>query len=103
MHTTEGNAMMEQHDDQHDSLPKPRKLPQQGRSRLLVESTKQACLQILQKEGPRALTATRIAEVAGVSMGSLYQYFPNVDAIVATVYEDLTIQEIEIALKRWET
>src|SRR5690606_35861368 len=101
MHTTEGNAMMEQHDDQHDSLPKPRKLPKQGRSRMLVESTKQACLQILQKEGPRALTATRISEVAGVAVGSIYQYFPNVDAIVATIYEDLTTVEIEIAQKKW--
>lgn len=90
-------------DDSPSAPPRPRKLPQQGRSRLLVESTKQACLQILQKEGPRALTATRIADVAGVAMGSLYQYFPNVDAIVATVYEDLTAREIEIALQKWET
>lgn len=87
--------------DQSTPLPKPRKLPKQGRSRMLVESTKQACLQILQKEGPRALTATRISEVAGVAMGSIYQYFPNVDAIVATVYEDLTAREIDIAQKKW--
>jgi AcrR family transcriptional regulator len=89
--------------EEKSSLPKPRKLPKQGRSRMLVESTKQACLQILQKEGPRALTATRISEVAGVAMGSIYQYFPNVDAIVAMVYEDLTAQEIEIAQQKWAT
>jgi AcrR family transcriptional regulator len=83
--------------------PKPRKLPKQGRSRMLVESTKQACLQILQREGPRALTATRIAEVSGVAMGSIYQYFPNVEAIVATVYEDLTQQEVDIAHRKWAT
>lgn len=94
--------MTDSEDDTPSIPPKPRKLPQQGRSRLLVESTKQACLQILQKEGPRALTATRIADVAGVAMGSIYQYFPNVDAIVAMVYEDLTAREIEIALQKWE-
>lgn len=92
---------MEQHDEQNTPLPKPRKLPKQGRSRMLVESTKQACLQILQKEGPRALTATRISEVAGVAMGSIYQYFPNVDAIVAMIYEDLTAKEIEVAQQKW--
>lgn len=84
-------------------LPKPRKLPKQGRSRMLVESTKQACLQILRSEGHQALTATRISEVAGVAMGSIYQYFPNVDAIVAMVYEDLTAHEIEIAREKWAT
>ncbi|MET0379203.1 MAG: TetR/AcrR family transcriptional regulator [Spongiibacteraceae bacterium] len=89
--------------EEQSTLPKPRKLPKQGRSRMLVESTKQACLQILKREGPRALTATRISEVAGVAMGSIYQYFPNVDAIVAMIYEDLTAQEIEIAQRKWAT
>lgn len=78
--------------------PRPRKLPQQSRSRLLVASVKEACLKILQQKGPRALTASEIAEVSGVSMGSIYQYFPNVDAIVATVYEDLIEQEVRTAI-----
>lgn len=76
-------------------LPKPRKLPKQGRSRILVDSLKQACLQILQREGQKALTATRIASVSGVAMGSLYQYFPNVDAIVVAAYEDLLLTQGE--------
>ena len=79
--------------------PRPRKLPQQSRSRLLVTSVKEACLKILQEKGPRALTATEIAETSGVSMGSIYQYFPNVDAIVATVYEDLIEQEVRAAIQ----
>ena len=76
-------------------LPKPRKLPKQGRSRILVESLKQACLLILQRDGYKALTATRIASVSGVAMGSLYQYFPNVDAIVVATYEDLLRAQAE--------
>lgn len=80
--------------------PKPRKLPQQGRSRMLFDSIKQSCKQVLEQEGPRRLTATRISEVSGVAMGSIYQYFPNVDAIVATVYEDMAREEIDIARRR---
>lgn len=80
--------------------PRPRKLPQQSRSQLLVASVKEACLEILQQKGPRALTASEIAEVSGVSMGSIYQYFPNVDAIVATVYEELIEQEVRTAIER---
>lgn len=80
--------------------PKPRKLPQQSRSRVLVASVKEACLKILGDKGPRALTATEIAEVSGVAMGSIYQYFPNVDAIVATVYEELIEDEVLIALAK---
>lgn len=80
--------------------PRPRKLPQQSRSQLLVASVKEACLKILEQKGPRALTASEIAEVSGVSMGSIYQYFPNVDAIVATVYEDLIEQEVRAAIGR---
>lgn len=86
--------------DQGSTLPpRPRKLPQQSRSRLLVASVKEACLKILQQKGPRALTASEIAEVSGVSMGSIYQYFPNVDAIVATVYEELIEQEVRTAIE----
>lgn len=85
--------------DQRTPLPpRPRKVPQQSRSRLLVASVKEACLKILQQKGPRALTASEIAEVSGVSMGSIYQYFPNVDAIVATVYEELIAQEVRTAI-----
>jgi AcrR family transcriptional regulator len=67
-------------------LPEPRKQPKQERGRQAVAAIEQACLQIMEKEGPRHLTTNRIAEVAGVSIGSLYQYFPNKESIVAAVY-----------------
>ncbi len=46
-----------------------------------------ACEKILAEEGPDGLNTNRIAEVAGVPIGSLYRYFPNKEAIVAEVYE----------------
>jgi AcrR family transcriptional regulator len=86
--------------EQDQPPPKPRKLPQQSRSRILVDSIKQACMMILEKEGPRGLTVTKISDVSGVAMGSIYQYYPNVDAIVATLYEDLIEADVEIARKK---
>jgi AcrR family transcriptional regulator len=78
----------------------PRKLPQQERSRALVESVRAACLRILDEEGASALSTNRIAEVAGVAIGSIYQYFPNKEAIVAAVYEEVT--EVELAsMREW--
>ena len=66
--------------------PKPRKQPKQERSRLLVESVKQACREVLNNEGAEALTTLHLAEVTGISVGSLYQYFPNIESVVAALY-----------------
>ncbi|WP_229681556.1 TetR/AcrR family transcriptional regulator [Neoroseomonas lacus] len=59
-----------------------RKTPVQGRSQETVETILEASAQILQKDGEAALTTNRIAERAGFSIGTLYQYFPNRDAIL---------------------
>ena len=76
-------------------LPTPRKRPNQSRSRALVDAVTQACLRILDEEGDEALTVARIAEVSGAAVGSIYQYFPNKDAIVAMLYERVLDQESE--------
>jgi AcrR family transcriptional regulator len=76
-------------------LPTPRKRPNQSRSRALVDAVAQACLRILDEEGDEALTVARIAEVSGATVGSIYQYFPNKDAIVAMLYERVLDQESE--------
>ena len=75
--------------------PRQRRLPQQDRSRFLVDVIRTAALQILREEGSDALTTNRIAEVAGVAVASVYQYFPNKEAILASLYEELTRSEIE--------
>ena len=62
----------------------------------------QACLHILDEEGEEALTVARIAEVSGAAVGSIYQYFPNKDAIVAMLYERVLDQESEELLRMRE-
>lgn len=59
-----------------------RKQPQQTRSAELVAAILQAGAQVLAKEGAARFTTARVAEKAGVSIGSLYQYFPNKAAIL---------------------
>lgn len=78
--------------------PQPRKRPRQRRSAHLVEAIQQACLQILQLEGPDSLTTQRIADVAGVGIGSLYQYFPNKEAVVAEVFQQEIAENAQAAL-----
>jgi AcrR family transcriptional regulator len=51
-----------------------------------VEAIVQACRQVLAEEGAERLTTNRIAEVAGVTVGSLYQYFPNKEAILGNLF-----------------
>lgn len=60
----------------------PRKKPQQGRSQATVSAIVEAAAQVLADEGVQALTTKRIAERAGVSIGSLYQYFPSKQAVI---------------------
>lgn len=61
----------------------PRKQPEQDRSRATVEAIVEAAAHILIKHGYDAFTTNRVAEKAGVSIGSLYQYFPNKDALLS--------------------
>jgi len=60
----------------------PRKRPLQGRSRVTVDAILEAAAQVLERDGYAATTTDLIAERAGVSIGSLYQYFPNKDAVL---------------------
>jgi AcrR family transcriptional regulator len=64
---------------------KRRRNPRQERSRATVEAILEAAAQVFERHGYAAGTTNRIAERAGVSIGSLYQYFPNKGAIVVEV------------------
>jgi AcrR family transcriptional regulator len=68
-------------------LTKPRKAASQGRSRATVEALVEATARVLVKEGFDRASTNRIAEAAGVSVGSLYQYFPSKEALVAAVID----------------
>ena len=68
-------------------LTKPRKNASQGRSRATVDALVEATARILVKEGFDKASTNRIAEAAGVSVGSLYQYFPSKEALVVAVID----------------
>lgn len=65
-----------------------RKQPQQARSAELVSAILTAAIQVLAQEGAARFTTARVAERAGVSVGSLYQYFPNKAAILFRLQSD---------------
>ena len=65
-----------------------RKQPQQARSAELVSAVLEAAIQVLAEEGAQRFTTARVAERAGVSVGSLYQYFPNKAAILFRLQSD---------------
>ena len=69
------------------SLTQPRKNATQGRSRATVDALVDATARILVRDGFDKASTNRIAEKAGVSVGSLYQYFPSKEALVAAVID----------------
>src|SRR6476659_6641997 len=70
------------------------KEPRQARAQATVGAILEATVQILERDGLDAATMARIAEVAGVSVGSIYQYFPHRDAILNALQD----REFERAL-----
>ncbi len=96
--------------------PEPKKTPRQSRSAATFEAIIEAGARILREGGYEALTTNRVADLAGVSVGSLYQYFPNKEAIlvemvcrhltdlgagiatIASRADELTLEELVTAL-----
>ncbi len=76
-----------------------RKRPQQQRSRELVKALIDATAKVIQQQGLDSTTTARIAEVAGVSVGSLYQYFGDKDGLIEALMESLA-DDIGAGLKR---
>jgi AcrR family transcriptional regulator len=71
------------------SLPRtsPRKKPRQARSGATVDAILEATARVLRRDGYDKLSTNRVAVEAGVSIGSLYQYFPNKEALVAALID----------------
>jgi AcrR family transcriptional regulator len=90
--------------------PSLRRVPQQARSRALIQRVLDAAEALLVREGADALTTTRIATDAGVAVGSLYQYFPDkgtiVDALARRYLDEFEgVMEEQAALavaERWD-
>lgn len=84
---------------------KPRKSPVQARSTATIEVLHEATIQVLLKEGIVKCNTTRIAEREGVSVGSIYQYYPNRDSLLAAVLQrhlDSVAEKIEELCLKYE-
>ena len=86
----------------HSHMPKtallelqPRKTPQQSRSLATVEAIYDATIQVLLRDGAESMTTVHVARRAGVSVGTLYQYFPNKQALLFAVLERHMLRTIE--------
>lgn len=88
---------MQHHDN---SLESQRKKPKQARSKELVSSIFEATVRILPKVGSYQITTKKIAELAGVSIGSLYQYFPNKEALLGALMDFMMKELTEKAYRR---
>lgn len=66
----------------------PRKTPVQARSNASVDAIREATIQVLLSVGKEKLTTTRVAQRAGVSVGTLYQYFPNKSSLLQAVLKE---------------
>ena len=75
------------------SRSEPRKTPVQARSNVSVDAILKATVQVLLGVGKEKLTTTRVAARAGVSVGTLYQYFPNKSALLRAALR-LHVEEI---------
>jgi AcrR family transcriptional regulator len=74
------------------TMANQRRAPRQARSRAACEAIVEAAAQILEARGPEALTTSAVAERAGVSIGTLYQYFPDKQSILlAATHRELAV------------
>jgi AcrR family transcriptional regulator len=90
---------------EHQAPVPPRKRPTQARARRTVDLILEAAAQILAHEGEEELTTNGIAERAGFSIGTLYQYFPNRESVLDALIErerDSSDQRIRAALAEIE-
>jgi AcrR family transcriptional regulator len=83
-------------------LPTPRKLPKQERSQATVEAILTATTRILTEKGYDQLTTNRVADLAGISIGSLYQYFPNKEALIFSLADHHAHEMAQIAQQHLE-
>jgi AcrR family transcriptional regulator len=80
----------------------PRKKPRQARATATLDAIFEATIQVLVADGPQRLTTTRVAERAGVSVGTMYQYFPHKQALFYALnerYLDVLAEKVESACR----
>jgi len=77
------------------SVVEPRKEPKQERSRQTYQVILQGAIKVIRRDGLSKLSTNKVAEESGVSIGSLYQYFPSKQAIVAALIDQVFEVEYE--------
>jgi AcrR family transcriptional regulator len=82
---------------QRQTRTTPRKRPRQARSKATVDTILEATTRVLVKQGFDGLSTNAVASAAGVSIGSLYQYFPNKEALVLALI-DRHVEEMNAAI-----
>lgn len=84
----------------HNQRARPRKQPRQARAQHTVDAIIEAAARILEDQGHGGFTTNAVAELAGVSIGTLYQYFPDKDALLGSLITretSLLVAEAETA------
>ncbi len=79
-----------------------RKQPIQGRAAVTLDAVFEATIQLLLRDGPHQLTTTRVAHRAGVSVGTMYQYFPHKQALIYALndrYLKALAEKIEVVCR----
>ena len=84
-------------------VTQPLKQPSQQRSRVTVQAILEAAIHVFDEFGYAAGTTSRIASRAGVSIGSLYQYFPNKDSILTALAEQHMAEGLALSVRLLET
>ena len=79
----------------HDQRTRPRKQPRQARAQHTVSAIIEASARILEEQGHSGFTTNAVAELAGVSIGTLYQYFPDKDALLGALIARETSRLVE--------
>lgn len=76
-----------------------RRRPVQNRARVTVEAILDAAVKLLKRSGAASITTNQVADTAGVSIGSVYQYFPNKHALFIALHER-HISQVDAAVRR---
>jgi len=80
----------------------PRRIPAQARGQATVAAILEASVRILRREGRAALNTNRVAEIAGVSIGTLYGYFPDKDALCIALARQILQEDRRVLMQAVE-
>ena len=84
-----------------DSPDRMRRIPKQLRSKRMVSAIVEAAFAILNEHGRKGLSTTSLEQVSGVPKSTTYDYFPNLDAVVAEVYYDVIHRHLSEGTSRY--